>query len=95
LDVSDRVTRYSEKALMALTSLFIDPWQISAFIDRWQISANQAAVAQKRSGENSMRPLVRMIRLMVLAPAALQSLVVQAQSEKTNTPYPSMAAIDT
>ena len=71
---------------MALTSLFID---------RWQISANQAAVAQKRSGENSMRPLVRMIGLTVLAPAALLSLVVQAQSEKTNTPYPSMAPIDT
>jgi hypothetical protein len=35
-----------------------------------------------------------MIRLTVLAPAALLSLVVQAQSEKTNTPYPSMAPID-
>jgi hypothetical protein len=31
-------------------------------------------------GENSMQPLVRMIRLTVLAPAALLSLVVQAQS---------------
>ena len=41
-----------------------------------------------------MQPLVRMIRLTVLAPAALLSLVVQAQSEKTNTPYPSMAPID-
>jgi hypothetical protein len=34
-----------------------------------------------------------MIRLTVLAPAALLSLVVQAQSGKTNTPYPSMAPI--
>ena len=41
-----------------------------------------------------MQPLVRMIRLTVLAPAALLSLVVQAQSEKTNTPYPSTAPID-
>ena len=41
-----------------------------------------------------MQPLVRMIRLTVLAPATLLSLVVQAQSEKTNTPYPSMAPID-
>jgi len=41
-----------------------------------------------------MHPLARMIRLTVLAPAALLSLVVQAQSEKTNTPYPSMAPID-
>ena len=41
-----------------------------------------------------MHPLVRMIRLTVLAPAALLSLVVQAQPEKTNTPYPSMAPID-
>jgi hypothetical protein len=31
------ITRYSEKALMALSS---------NFIARWQISANQAAVAQ-------------------------------------------------
>jgi hypothetical protein len=35
-----------------------------------------------------------MIRLSVLAPAALLSLVLQAQSEKANTPYPSMAPID-
>jgi hypothetical protein len=35
-----------------------------------------------------------MTRLTVLAPAALLSLVVQAQTEKTNTPYPSMAPID-
>jgi len=41
-----------------------------------------------------MQPLVRMIRLTVLAPAALLSLVLQAQSEKTNTSYPSMAPID-
>ena len=41
-----------------------------------------------------MQPLVRMIRLTVLAPATLLSLVVQAQSEKTNTPYPSVAPID-
>ena len=41
-----------------------------------------------------MQPLTRMTRLTVLAPAALLSLVVQAQTEKTNTPYPSMAPID-
>lgn len=41
-----------------------------------------------------MQPLVRMIRLTVLAPAAVLSLVLQAQSEKTNTPYPSVAPID-
>jgi hypothetical protein len=41
-----------------------------------------------------MQPLTRMIRLTALAPAALLSLVVQAQSEKTNTPYPSIAPID-
>jgi len=41
-----------------------------------------------------MQPLVRMIRLTVLAPAALLSLVVQALSEKINTPYPGMAPID-
>jgi hypothetical protein len=34
---SGRITRYSEKALMAL---------LSHFIARWQISANQAAVTQ-------------------------------------------------
>ena len=36
----------------------------------------------------------QLVKLTVLAPAALLSLVVQAQSEKTNTPYPSMAPID-
>jgi hypothetical protein len=35
--VFGRITRYSEKALMVLSS---------HFIARWQISANQAAVAQ-------------------------------------------------
>jgi len=35
-----------------------------------------------------------MTRLTVLALATLLSLVLQAQSEKTNTPYPSMAPID-
>jgi hypothetical protein len=38
-----------------------------------------------------MQPLVRMIRFTVLAPAALLSMVAQAQ---TNTPYASMAQID-
>ena len=41
-----------------------------------------------------MQPIVKMIRLTVLAPAALLSLVVQALSEKINTPYPGMAPID-
>jgi hypothetical protein len=35
-----------------------------------------------------------MIRFTVLAPAALLSLVLQAQPEKTNTLYPNMAPID-
>ena len=41
-----------------------------------------------------MQPLVRMIRLTPLAPAVLLSLILQAQSEKTSAPYPSMAPID-
>jgi hypothetical protein len=41
-----------------------------------------------------MQPIATMIRLTVLAQAALLSLVLQAQSQKTNTPYPSMAPID-
>jgi hypothetical protein len=35
-----------------------------------------------------------MIRLAVLAPAALRSLVVQVQSEQANTPYPGIAPIN-
>ena len=38
--------------------------------------------------------VVRKIRFTVLAPAALLSLVVVAQPQKTNTTYPSMAPID-
>jgi hypothetical protein len=48
-------------------------------------------VSQKESGEIRM---VRIIGLAVLVPAFLLSLVVQAQPQTADTPYPHMAPLD-